>query len=483
MAKQDLQTIAIVGRPNVGKSSLFNYLLRRRMSIVHEQSGVTRDRVVSLAKWEGKPFQLIDTGGLGVFSDKKKNVDMWDEGIREQVELAIEGADIIFFMADALDGIVPLDKAIAKKLHASNKQIYCVINKADNQKLDDQCSEFATLGFDTVYPISTLHKRGVEWLLDDALEFVTEDSKDTTEPFKISVLGRPNVGKSSIVNALLDENRVMVSDVAGTTRDSINTPFEMEYRGETLPITLIDTAGIRKRKKVDNVIEIFSIMRAEAAVKKSQLVLFVVEADKNGLTAQDRRISDIIAKENKPCIIVANKWDLCDGERQKKVLDEIYYTLPRMTYAPVVFTCALSKLNFDEILNQVASIMEQMEIHIPTPYLNKVIAECFERNAPPVVGKKRFKVYYGTMLKSSTPKFALFVNNKKSCTNSYLGYMRNFFRKAFNFSGLPIEIVLRERDKKENFINKDKKTGMAKSFKSNVRKKNNRKHKRKIQKR
>ncbi len=256
MAKQDLQTIAIVGRPNVGKSSLFNYLLGRRMSIVHSQSGVTRDRVVSLAKWEGKPFQLIDTGGLGVYSDKKKNVDMWDEGIREQVELAIEGADIIFFMADAQDGIVQLDKAIAKKLHGSSKKLYCVINKADNQKLDDQCAEFATLGFEKIYPVSTLHRRGVEWLVDDALEDVTEDNKqDNDEPFRISVLGRPNVGKSSIVNALLDEKRVMVSDVAGTTRDAINTPFEMEYKGETLPITLIDTAGIRKRRKVDNVIE------------------------------------------------------------------------------------------------------------------------------------------------------------------------------------------------------------------------------------
>ncbi len=469
--------IAIIGRPNVGKSSLFNAILKRRMAIVHEECGVTRDRVAAPSRWEGRAFQIIDTGGLGTYSSQTKNVDRWDTGIRKQVEIAIEDADIIFFMTDALAGLMPLDHEISKRVRESGKKVYCVINKVDNPKIEAQSSEFLNLGFDGVYPISTLHNKGISFLLDDVLLKYPETSKHLKErSFRITVLGRPNVGKSSIVNALLGEDRVMVSEIAGTTRDSVNTEFTMEYKGENLPVTLIDTAGIRKRSKVDTVIETFSIMRAEAAVKNSQLVLFVVEAKKDGLTAQDRRIAKIIAEAGRACIVVANKWDQCKSESPEAVLKELYYTLPRMTFAPVVFTCALSKYNFGNLLDSIAEVMEQLEIKVTTSMLNQVLIDAFKKNAPPFVKNKAFKVYYGTMIGNDPPRFQLFVNNTKLCTKNYQGYLMNYLRKSFIFKGLPIVLIMKERTKKEDFYDKDKRSGKAKSFKSNVRKKTHRRY-------
>ncbi len=481
--KTSIPTIAIVGRPNVGKSSLFNVIIGRRMAIVHEQKGVTRDRIAATVIKENKYFQLLDTGGLGYFSDETKKLDMWDAGIRKQVDIAIEGADIIIFMTDTSEGVVPLDYEIATKLRACGKKIFCVPNKADTTKLETKAMEFSDLGFDNIYPIATLHRRGIHDLLDELLVEIplNDDVPSKTNPFKISVLGRPNVGKSSIVNALLDEERVMVSDVPGTTRDSIDVPFEIKYHNEKLPVTLVDTAGIRKRSKVDNAIETFSIMRAESAIKRSDLVLFVVEANGAGLTAQDKRIAKMIAEHNTACIIVANKWDMCEEKNKQSVIDEIRYTLPRMTYAPVVFTCALTKYSLTRILDTAVDVMENMEIKVSTPVLNNVLEEAFVKNASPVGGRQQFKIYYGTMIKNAPPTFKLFVNNASICTKSYLAYISNYIRKKFVFTGLPIVIELNSRKKKEHFINKDK-SGQAKSYKKNVRKKTHRKPKRKIRK-
>ena len=449
-----LPTLAIVGRPNVGKSSLFNVIVGHRLAIVHRESGVTRDRIVAPGCWKGKHFQVVDTGGLGTFSDESRQLDTWDLGIREQVEVAIAGADILLFVTDVMDGVTPLDKEIARRLRECDGEVLLVPSKADNTQLELQAQEFAELGFDQVFPVSSLHRRGIGDLLAEVLKDIPVQNLTTeSNPFRIAVVGRPNVGKSSLVNGLLGEERVMVNEEAGTTRDSIDVDFELEYNGEKLPASLIDTAGLRKRSKVDKAVEKFSVVRAEQAITRAQLVLFVVEASPDGVTAQDRRIADLIASAGKGCLIIANKWDQCD-EKQKRVLEEIHYTLPRMTYAPVVFTCALSGYNFGALLDRVAEVMAQMEIQVPTPMLNRVLEDAVKRFSAPVIGKQPFKIYYGTMIGNIPPRFVLFVNNPKLCARNYLGYLTNYLRRCFKFTGLPIRVGLRPRPKRESIISK-----------------------------
>ena len=378
--------IAIVGRPNVGKSSLFNTIVGRRLSIVHEMSGVTRDRVVAPLVRNGRRFELIDTGGLGMLAGESRKVDVWDSRIAEQVELAIEGADVLIFVANVRDGIVPLDAEVARRLHSSGKPVLFAANKCDNPELDAEAVEFMQLGFDRVYPVSCLHRRGVNALVEAALRLLPEGgagepAADAPAPVNIAVVGRPNVGKSSLVNALLGEERVMVSDVAGTTRDAIDVDFQIRYQGELRPAVLVDTAGLRKKAKVDTVVEFFSVMRAQAAVTRADLVLFVVEASADGMTAQDRRIASMIRESGKGCVIVANKFDLCrDEHRLKQLQAELRRSLPGMSYAPAVFISARDRSNLGGLLDQIAEVMEQLELKIPTGVLNRVLADAVERN-------------------------------------------------------------------------------------------------------
>lgn len=465
--KNRIPVVAIVGRPNVGKSSLFNVIIGRRVSIVHEQSGVTRDRVVAPGSWHGKHFQLIDTGGLGNVTGAKKNVDMWDEGIREQVEAAIEGADVLIFVCNVQDGIVPLDREVTDRLRGIGKKVFMVANKCDNQELENESAIFSELGFDKIYPVSCLHRKGVAKLLDKALddfESPEEETAKETEPFRIAVVGRPNVGKSSLVNWLLGEERVMVSEIAGTTRDSIDIDFEIKYNGEMLPAMLIDTAGLRKRSKIDNVVELFSMMRTEEAIKRSQLVLFLVETSITGVTAQDRKIAASIVESGKGCIIVSNKFDLCENEdvKQKLLIEEIRYTLPHLSYAPVVFTSVLRKYNMNALLDRIAEVMAQMEVKIPTSLVNKVLLDAFARNSPPVVGVAPLKLYYSSMIGCEPPKFLLFVNRAEYCAENYLLFLKNCLRQAFDFTGLPIVVELRARPKNVESIRTTRTTGKFK---------------------
>ena len=391
--------IAIVGRPNVGKSSLFNTIVGRRLSIVHEMSGVTRDRVVAPLVRNGRRFELIDTGGLGMLAGESRKVDVWDSRIAEQVELAIEGADVLIFVANVRDGIVPLDAEVARRLHSSGKPVLFAANKCDNPELDAEAVEFMQLGFDRVYPVSCLHRRGVNALVEAALRLLPEGgagepAADAPAPVNIAVVGRPNVGKSSLVNALLGEERVMVSDVAGTTRDAIDVDFQIRYQGELRPAVLVDTAGLRKKAKVDTVVEFFSVMRAQAAVTRADLVLFVVEASADGMTAQDRRIASMIRESGKGCVIVANKFDLCrDEHRLKQLQAELRRSLPGMSYAPAVFISARDRSNLGGLLDQIAEVMEQLELKIPTGVLNRVLADAVERNTPPVTGAAPLKLF------------------------------------------------------------------------------------------
>lgn len=451
--------VVIVGRPNVGKSSLFNAIAGRRISIVHEESGVTRDRIIAPVTWRGKKFQMIDTGGLGHFSGEKKGLSFWEQGISEQVKLALEDADILLFVVDVQCGILPLDREVANILRSSGKPLYLVLNKSDNNNIAATATaEFSSLGIKDVFPVSTVHRLGIDDLMDAALHNIVPIAQQglNVEPFPIAVIGRPNVGKSSTVNRFLGENRVMVSEVAGTTRDAVNVEFELEYKAQKIPAVLIDTAGLRKRTKVDNAVEKFSVIRAEGAIEKAKLVLFVVEAKPEGLTSHDKYIARMITDAGKACIVLANKWDLCQDEKQAKVLEEIRYTLPHMTYAPVIFTCAKTGYGMNDVLDTIAEVMAQMEVTISTSMVNRIIQDAVEKNSPPTVGTRPFKIYYGTMTGHVPPCFTLFVNSPELCAPHYLSYLNNYIRKSFDFTGLPIHIRLKARPKTEIVFTNDK---------------------------
>jgi len=449
--KRKIPTVAIVGRPNVGKSALFNAIIRKRVSIVHEMCGVTRDRVVAPASWNGKHFQLMDTGGLGTLTGKTRNVDQWDERIGAQVEVALEGADILILVCNAQEGVVALDKEVAKRLYSYGSRVIVAANKSDNPKLQEDASVFSKLGFKELVPVSSLHRLNIDTLLDQLVEDFEELDMDEEEeePFRIAVVGRPNVGKSSLINALLGDERVIVSDVAGTTRDSVDIDFELEYKGDKLPASLIDTAGFRKRAKVRNAVEMFSIMRAKEAIERSRLVLFLVEASPDGSTAQDRRIASMVEESGKGCVLVINKYDTQRDEHKKEdLLKEIRYSTPGMKYAPAVFISAKEKFNLGGLLDQTAEVLEQMELSISTSMVNRVLNDAFDRLSPPVVGTSPLKFYYAAMVANEPPNFLMFVNNPKYCAANYLAYLKNALRSAFDFTGLPIIIMLRARPKK-----------------------------------
>ncbi len=456
-----LPVVAIVGRPNVGKSSLFNSIIGRRLSIVHEQSGVTRDRVVAPAFHNGRRFQLIDTGGLGTMIGESRNVDVWDKWIAEQVEAAVDGADVLVLVGNVQDGLHHLDEEVARRLRNIGKPVVVVANKCDNPALTLESAEFSRLAYGDVFAVSCMHKSGVGTLLDRVVTLLPAEEKPEIveneegevvlkpDVFKIAVVGRPNVGKSSLVNALLGTDRVIVSDVAGTTRDAIDIDFMFEYRGEERPAVLVDTAGLRRRGKVDTVVEYFSAMRAQSAIERANIVLFVVEASPDGVTSQDKHIASMIDKAGKGCVIVANKFDLQRQDHKRDELEkELRYTLPGMSFAPVVFVSAVERYNLGALLDQMAQVLEQTEVKISTGLLNRVLADAMERRTPPVVGPSPLKLYYASMVGMEPPKFLLFVNNPAYCASNYLTYLKNSLRAAFDLTGLPLLVELRARPKK-----------------------------------
>jgi GTPase len=498
--------IAIVGRPNVGKSALFNRIAGRRIAIVHDMPGVTRDRVTAEAEWRGRPFTLVDTGGIGLVRGEKVE-DVIINAALDQVQLAIAAADCIIFVVNVQEGVVPLDREVAKRLHQSGKPVLVAVNKVDNYKAEAGVTEFSELGFNRLFPVTAIHGRGIEDLMNRAKAFLPEESdkgqvagdteaeaatdeagvSEATEgegkpaatrdssPLKLAIVGRPNVGKSSIINALTNSERVIVSPVPGTTRDSVDVPFEVETDGVRQQYVLIDTAGLRKARRVDNTVEYFSAQRTEEAIQRADIVVLVIDAE-NGVVEQDKKIADQIIEARRACIVVINKWDLVEPsvraareeelERRKRegrhhregqpgrplttlaefgawVQEKLFF----LDYAPVIFTSATSGFQLDRLLEAVRYVAAQLRQQVPTAILNRTLNDAIERRQPISAVGHFLKFFYATQVRQAPPTFLLFVNRDELLSPQYAKYLAGEMRKAFGYEGCPIVLVAKARPK------------------------------------
>lgn len=436
-------TVAIVGRPNVGKSTFVNRLVGARHSIVDDLPGVTRDRIYFDVEWQNKGFTVIDTGGIIPGDDDDIMVSIFD-----QAKLACEEADKIIFLVDGQAGINPVDYDIANILRQSGKPIYLTVNKCDNPESLMMTSDFYALSVGDPIGISALHGSGG---VGDLLELITEDFEVTEDEekdsrIKIAIVGRPNAGKSSIVNALLNTDRVIVSDVSGTTRDSIDS--YVTYKDKEFII--VDTAGIRKKSKVDYGVEKFAVDRAIRSIRDCDVALLVIDA-KEGISDQDKKISSIITEAGKGIIVAVNKWDLIEDKKANTINQfekELSAQIPFLSYAPKIFISAVTKQRLGQIFEESTKVFEQCTKRISTGLLNKVINEAYALNPPTSFKGKRLKIYYITQAAIQPPTFVLFVNNEELLKDSYKRYLENKLREAFGFFGTPIRISVRERKEK-----------------------------------
>jgi len=468
-----LPIIAIVGRPNVGKSALFNCIMGKRISIVHEQSGVTRDRIVAPAVHDGRRFLLVDTGGLGTHI-KEKGVDLFDGMIREQVTEVVSNAAVLIWVLNCQEDITPQDEEVGAFLRKTGKPVVIAANKADNAELRSLVvGQYASLGYTDIVPTSCAHTTGAADVLDAAFKYLPpqteEEAAEAAEPqrLKIAVVGRPNVGKSSLVNRFLGEQRVMVSDIAGTTRDAIDVPLDLKWKDEVIPVTLIDTAGMRRKKQIDSVVEFFSLSRSETAIKRCDIVIFMIDAT-DPCTTQERRIGRVIVEADKACIMLANKWDLAsqNGMKEAELTALIRERMPYMAFAPLHIISALKGYHFSGIVGHLARVREQMDVTVPTGVFNQFLQDTLQRTPPPSVGMKRFKIFYGTRVPDLPRHFVLFVNKKSLCSANYLQFLSNQIRDVFYpQAGFPIVLELRERKNIEDSSEERKAAAGAKRIK------------------
>ena len=432
-------TIAIVGRPNVGKSTLFNKIIGERRSIVEDTPGVTRDRIYGEGEWNGIRFVLIDTGGI-----EPKTDDIILAKMRMQAEIAIETADVIIFMTDVKTGLVADDRDIAVMLKKSGKPIVCCVNKCDKVGgAPFEFYEFYELGFeDDPIAVSSIHGSGTGDLLDEVIRKIPQidDTVEDDDSIKVAVIGKPNAGKSSIINRILGEDRLIVSDIAGTTRDAIDTKLENEFG----KYTFIDTAGIRRQSKINDLIEKYSVLRARAAVERADVCLIMIDAG-TGITEQDEKIAGIAHEAGKPSIIVVNKWDTVekDNSTVKTFTDKIRTALAYMPYAPIVFVSAKSGQRVNTLFERINYVYGQSVLRITTGMLNDVLNEATTRTQPPTDKGKRLKIYYMTQTAVAPPTFVIFCNNAELFHFSYQRYIENCIRNAFGFVGTPIKLVIR----------------------------------------
>ncbi|MEO1845648.1 MAG: ribosome biogenesis GTPase Der [Akkermansiaceae bacterium] len=450
--------VALVGRPNVGKSALFNRLAGRTISIVHDQPGVTRDRVVAPCSLTAVPCDLVDTGGIGALDDAD-----FAEAVSTEAQIAMDTAQIILLLVDAREGLTSIDEEIAQQLRKASGRVCLVLNKADHEHHDHIGGDFARLGLGAGLPVSAAHGRNFQLLLDelnDRLSPFAESAREAEEAakttgLKIAVVGKPNAGKSSLVNAILDDERTIVSELPGTTRDAVDIPYDRAGERHTL----IDTAGLRQRSRMDSSVEVFSAMRAERSIRRADICLLVVDLVA-GVSAQDRKIARLIQKEQKPCIIIANKWDLFHpdapkGARMEEASEEIRNELFFLHYAPFICVSAKEKQELDRIFGAIREVREDSRDIMGTGQLNRLLSDALRRNPPPAHKKhrKRLKILYATAAVNEryaaipVPRYILFVNDKRLLAESYQSYLENTLRKHKPSPGLPINFSVRSRRK------------------------------------
>ena len=432
--------VAIIGRPNVGKSTFFNYIIGKRLSIVEDTPGVTRDRVYGEANWRGRDFTLIDTGGIEIDADDIISVQM-----REQANMAIQIADVIILLTDIKQGVTAIDEDIAIMLKKSKKPIVLVCNKADNyEKAKDNMYEFYKLGLGEPYLVSSANAIGIGDVLDAIYEHFPEESnlEEENEVIKVAVIGKPNVGKSSLVNKILGENRNIVSEIAGTTRDAIDSEFQNE-QGKYI---FIDTAGIRKKSKVEEKIEKYSVLRTILAIERADVCLMLIDAT-TGVTDQDAKIAGEAHEAGKGLIIVVNKWDLVEKETGtfEKFKQEVYQKLSYLTYAPIIFISAQTGKRVDKLFELIHKVANNNAMRISTAMINQVINEAIAVVQPPTDKGKRLKILYTTQASTKPPTFVFFVNNKELFHFSYERYLLNQIRSNFGLEGTPIRTIIREK--------------------------------------
>ena len=434
--------VAIVGRPNVGKSTLFNKLAGKRISIVQDTPGVTRDRVYAEAEWLNHTFTMIDTGGI-----EPENQDIIVKQMRRQANIAIETADVIMFVVDGKEGLTAADNEVATMLRKSKKPVVLVVNKIDNLKDEENAWEFYNLGIGDPVAISAGQGKGLGDMLDMVVSHFDSiaSTEEEEEDIKIAMIGKPNVGKSSLINRLLGEERLIVSDIAGTTRDAIDSKIESEFG----KFTLIDTAGLRRKSKVKEEIERYSVIRTLAAVERADVCILMIDATE-GVTEQDTKVAGIAHDEGKACIFVINKWDLI--EKDNKTLgnytNEIRDMFPFMNYAPILFVSAKTNQRMNRILDTVDQVAAEHSKRISTSQLNDVIGEAVMLNQPPSDKGKRLKIYYGAQTGVKPPKITLYINNKELTHFSYQRYLENKIRENFGFEGTSMQFEYKEKDRK-----------------------------------
>ena len=438
--------VAIIGKPNVGKSTFFNYLAGSRISIVEDTPGVTRDRIYADTNWRGRNFTLIDTGGIEPDSE-----DVILSQMREQANLAINMADVIIFLTDIKQGVTAADKEISVMLKKSGKPVVLVCNKADNYEKDKEAIyEFYNLGMGDPHPISATNAIGIGDVLDSIYENFPEktDNEEDDDIIKVAIIGKPNVGKSSLINKILGENRTIVSNIAGTTRDAIDTYFENE-EGKYI---LIDTAGIRKKSKVNERIEKFSVMRSLLAIERADVCLMMIDANE-GVTDQDAKIAGEAHEAGKGIIIVVNKWDEYEKETGtlEKYKKDVYAKLSYLTYAPIIFISAKTGQRVHKLFSMINDVSKQNSMRVSTSVLNQVINEAIAIVQPPTDKGKRLKIFYGTQVATKPPTFVIFVNNKDLFHFSYERYLVNQIRKEFGLQGTPIRMIAREKTEKGEY--------------------------------
>lgn len=437
-----LPVVAIVGRPNVGKSTLFNRILGQRKAIVEDFAGVTRDRNYAEVTRYAKPFLLIDTGGFEPASNDRLLTQM-----REQSQLAVEEADLIILLMDVRDGLTPSDLEVAQMLRKVKKPVLFVVNKVDGDKQEDEVAEFYSLGIEQIYSLSSAHGRGVGELIDDLLELLpAADLREIESEVRMAVIGRPNVGKSSLVNRILGRERMVANPTAGTTRDSVDTPFEFEGQR----YVLIDTAGIRRKGKVSQTLEKYSAVQALKAMDRAHVVLMLIDAA-DGVTDQDLAVAGYAYERGRALILVVNKWDLPekDTHSMKNYLEDIRRRFKFLPFVPVLFVSALTGQRIPRIMPAVARVFAEFNRKISTSELNSILAEAVTRHPPPMVNGRRIKLYYATQTMVRPPTFTIFTNCPDDIHFSYERYLHNALREAFGFEGVPLRLRYRGRAGKQ----------------------------------